>query len=122
MRLPARVRARESNSVYNVRSPRLLASWLPVALTAVVLLQSVVGHAALRPAAMVLTLVWLAVVYPATRATERAFVAAVLASTAAVVAMGADWRALLGTGLDRATTFVALLASLGLLRDVRATG
>lgn len=104
-----------------MRSTRFMASWLPVALTGVVLLQSVVGHAALRPAALVLTIVWLAVVFPATRATERAFVAAVLASSAAVVAIGADWRALLGTGLDRATTFVALLASLGLLRDAART-
>jgi hypothetical protein len=42
---------------------------------------------------------------------------AVLSSAISVIAIGADWRVFLGTGLDRATTFVALLASLGLLRD-----
>jgi hypothetical protein len=102
-------------------SARSLASWLPVLLAAVVLLQCIVGYAPLRPAAMVLMAVWLAVVFPAMRTTERAFLAATIASAVAVVAIGADWRTLLGTGLDRATAFVALLTSLGLLRDAART-
>jgi hypothetical protein len=107
--------------VYAKKSVRSLASWLPVSLAVTVLLQCIVGYAPLRPVALVLTVVWLAAVFPATRATERMFLTAASASALAVVAIGADWRAILGTGLDRATMFVALLTSLGLLRDAART-
>ncbi len=107
--------------MYAKKSVRSLAIWLPVSLAATVLLQCIVGYAPLRPVVLVLTVVWLAAVFPAARATERMFLTAASASALAVVAIGADWRAILGTGLDRATMFVALLTSLGLLRDAART-
>ncbi len=112
---------RDSTSVKSNSSARWLARWLPVALTLTVLAQTVVGFPALRPLALSLLVIWLAAVFPATRPTERVFIAAAVASAAAIVAIGADWRTLLGTGLDRATAFVALLVSLGLLRDAART-
>ncbi len=99
----------------------LLARWLPIALTVTVLVQTVVGFQVLRPVVLVLLVVWLAAVFPAMRATERGFLAAAAASAIVIVAVGADWRSLLGTGLDRATDFVALLVALGLLRDAART-
>ncbi|MBI3503374.1 MAG: hypothetical protein HY059_00930 [Proteobacteria bacterium] len=86
-----------------------------------VLVQTVVGFQVLRPVVLVLLVVWLAAVFPAMRATERGFLAAAAASAIVIVAVGADWRSLLGTGLDRATDFVALLVALGLLRDAART-
>ncbi len=97
------------------------AAWLPVGITAAVLAQSAVGHAATRPVVLLLMVAWLSVVFPRTRATERAFLAGALASAVAVVALASDWPAILWSGLDRAAEFVALMTSLGLLRDAART-
>lgn len=102
------------------RHPGAVA-WLPVAITATVLAQSVVGHAPLRPLVLALIVVWLVFVFARTRATERAFLAAAFVSAAAVLASGGEWQATLGVALDRGAEFVALMASLGLLRDAART-
>jgi uncharacterized membrane protein len=97
------------------------AAWLPVAITAAVLAQSVLGAGALRPVVAALIVAWLAVVFRRTRATERAFLSGAAASAGAVLALGGNWPAILGVGLDRAAEFVALMTSLGLLRDAART-
>jgi hypothetical protein len=119
--LPAPAAARQSTRVRARTDPIPLAAWLPVALTFATLAQSVVGFAPLRPLTLALLVVWLAVVLRATRPTERAFLAAAAASAALLAATSPGGPALLGTALDRATTFVALLTSLGLLRDAART-
>jgi hypothetical protein len=119
--LPARAPSRESAFVRARPDPIPLAAWLPVALTFATLAQTVVGFAPLRPLTLALLVVWLAVVLRATRPTERAFLGAAAASAALLAATSPAWPTLLGTALDRTTTFVALLTSLGLLRDAART-
>jgi len=98
-----------------------LSVWLPVALTVATLAQCAVGFAPLRGLTFALLAVWLAAVWPRMRTTERAFLAAALAGAGCVVWLDAAWVSTLGTALDRGTTFVALMAALGLLRDAART-
>ncbi|MBI1243517.1 MAG: hypothetical protein GC202_00795 [Alphaproteobacteria bacterium] len=99
----------------------MTAAWLPVAITAAVLVQSLAGPALVRPLVLVLIVCWLVGVFGRTRSTERAFLAGALASAVAVAALGGEWRSILGVALDRGAEFVALMTSLGLLRDAART-
>lgn len=98
-----------------------LAVWLPVALTFATLLQTAVGFAVLRPLTLPLLALWLVAIAARMRATERIFAAAALGSCVPVVWLDPHWPQTLGTALDRATVFVALLTALGLLRDAART-
>jgi hypothetical protein len=90
---------------------------LPVPLLGLVLLTPILGHDALRPFTALALFGWLAAMLPATRPTERAFLAGAALSALAVVFALPEWRGLLATAFDRAAVFVALMGALGLLRD-----